>query len=330
MMMAHTGWSKAYRRRSVLVTGATGFIGRWVAHSLSAAGAEVWLVARDEKKLVAVCDIFQIRGNYLVVDLARPGTFAELYGRVRPDVVFNLAGYGVLPLEQDEELAARLNADFVSELAETIASGPASDWPGLRLVHVGSAAEYGRAADRLTESTPTAPVNLYGLTKLEGTRAVARLCEREGLRAVTARLFTVYGPGEQATRLLPSLVAAARSGDMLSLTSGTQRRDFTYVGDVAEGLVRLGALLQASPIINLSTGRLSSVREFVECAAALLGLSDSQLRFGALPARPDELHQGPANVSLLRHHLGWVPQRSIADGIQHTIDFERRFSGVEK
>ena len=81
------------------------------------------------------------------------------------------------------------------------------------------------------------------------------------MRAVTARLFTVYGPGEHCGRLLPSLIEAARAEKPLELTAGTQLRDLTYVEDVAEGLLRLG-LAQAEPgsVVNLATGHLTMVR----------------------------------------------------------------------
>lgn len=329
MMPANPYRFDTYQGRRVLVTGASGFIGRWVARALNAAGAELWLAARDKNALASVCEAYEIRGQWRAADLADRGTFARLYGEVQPDVVFNLAGYGVDPAERDETLITALNVRLVREIAETVASGGNSDWQGIRLIHVGTAAEYGAVGGPLTEYTAAAPVSLYGRSKLEGTRALEVVRERSGLRAITARLFTVYGPGEHAGRLLPSMIAAARSGATLSLTGGEQRRDFTYVGDVADGLLRLGALIAPAPaVVNLVTGKLTSVRAFVECAAALLGLGTWQLRFGALAYRQDEVQQGPVDIRLLRQLLDWVPACSVREGIQQTINFEGRLSGV--
>ena len=174
-----------------------------------------------------------------MADLAVPGRVTEVVDRVRPAIVFNLAGYGVDPAEErDDALSQRLNADLPGELCRALAGGR----PARRLVHVGSGIEYGSAGGDLDEETPARPATLYARSKMAGTREVTSLCPALGVHGLTARPFMVYGPGEQDGRLLPSLVraAAAGSGDVLDLTAGDQRRDFTYVEDVAEGLLRLG------------------------------------------------------------------------------------------
>jgi nucleoside-diphosphate-sugar epimerase len=144
---------------------------------------------------------------------------------------------------------------------------------------------------------------------------------------LTARLFTVYGPGEHPSRLLPSLLAAAGTGQPLRLTSGEQQRDFTYVQDVAHALLGLG-LATTSPgaIVNVATGRLSSVRHFAEIAAAAAGLPANLLLFGALPTRPEEMYHGQVPVDRCRQLLGWVPGTSLAEGIRMTVEFEARRS----
>lgn len=315
-------WSAPYRGRRVLVLGASGFMGRWVARGLTAVGADLWLSGRDLPSLQAVCDTYEIQGRFLESDLAEKGAFAKLYQQSQPDVTFNLVGYGVDPSERVDSLASRLNELLVAEIAEIISLDRNRNWLGLRLVHVGSGAEYGSLPGPLTENLAPAPLSPYGQTKLAGTRALASISERTGLRAVTARLFTVYGPGEHAGRLLPCVIDAARSGVPLRLTRGDQERDFTYVGDVAEGLLRLGSLEGPVPsVLNLATGVLTSVRDFAACAAELLRVRPDQLQFGALSTRPDELRHGPVDLHLLRKVLGWVPASTVRTGVGLTIAF---------
>ncbi len=138
---------------------------------------------------------------------------------------------------------------------------------------------YGKAGGDLAEDGPALPTTLYGRTKLQGTRVLAEGGPALGLRAITARLFTVYGPGEHPGRLLPALLQAARTGRPLELSAGTQCRDFTYIEDVAEGMLRLGRSAGDNTIVNLATGRLTSVRTFAETAAGILGIACSNLRF---------------------------------------------------
>jgi nucleoside-diphosphate-sugar epimerase len=145
-----------------------------------------------------------------------------------------------------------------------------------------------------------------------------------GIRAAVVRLFTVYGPGEHATRLLPSLMNAARLGATVSLTTGDQPRDFTYVDDAVEGLLRTGARSGASGwLLNVATGRLTTVRQFAEAAAAVLAIPRDRLRFGALPQQPGEMYHGEVSTARVDRVLGWHPAVSITDGVHRTWEQER-------
>jgi nucleoside-diphosphate-sugar epimerase len=305
------------------VAGASGFIGRWVAKLLSEQDADLWTVDKDEKRLSNVLETYSIEGKPIVVDLSKPNTFQELFKEIQPDIVFNLAGYGVSRLENDETAAWKINAELVETMAITIVKESKSNWKGLSFVHVGSGFEYGSIAGVITENIDPKPTTIYGKSKLAGTKKLQEVARLTGLRGVTARLFTVYGPGENPGRLLPSLLQAARTKEPLKLTKGEQQRDFTYVKDIATGLLKLG-LLHDFPgqILNLATGKLTSVLDFVKCAQHLLGIPSSQLLFGSIPYREDEVWRNRADVSLLKAHVAWIPTYSILEGIQETIEHE--------
>jgi UDP-glucose 4-epimerase len=313
----------AYRDKVVLVTGASGFVGRWVCRLLTASGARVHAVARDANVMRPVMDAYDIKAELLLEDLAKTGRFAEVHRAVRPAITFNLVGYGVDPQERDSDLMAYINAELAGEIAGSIATGFADQaWSGARLVHVGSGFEYGSIRGPIVEDREPNPTTPYGRTKLEGTRRVQSVCESTGLSAVTARVFTVYGPGEHPHRLLPSLRRAARDGTTVELTAGQQERDFTYIEDVAYGLLRLGVLRPApGQLINLATGRLSSVESFVRAAQEVLALRDDQVGFGSLPYRNAEVWQGTVDVGRLRELLDWSPPFALRRGIQATHEF---------
>lgn len=311
----------------VLVTGATGFIGRWVCRLLSEERADLKLAARDASALGTVCRAYGIRGTPVIVDLRRTGAARTMLEAHHPAITFNLAGYGVHPAERDGSEMARINEELPEEIAEGMARlTPDHRWNGLRVVHTGSAVEYGRLEGPISERHQPAACTPYGRSKLEGTRRIERVSERRGVPCCTARLATVYGPGEPAHRLLPSLLRAADRGEPVALSPGLQERDFTYVGDVARGLLMLGALPGwPGGVVNLATGELTSVRGFVERTISVLGLRPEQARFGALPARDDEVRQGPLDVELLRELVGWQPGTGIAEGVRQT----RAFVGQE-
>jgi nucleoside-diphosphate-sugar epimerase len=302
-----------------MVLGAGGYIGRRLAARLAAGGAEVIRVVRPGGTPASEAD--QVGGRTVAVDLSVPGEATALLRTQQPAITFNMAGYGVSPAQRDADLAQRINADLPAELCRACGEKvPGDGWPGLRLVHAGSALEYGVARGDLEESTPPLPTTDYGRTKLAGTLAVADAVRAGELRGTTARLFTVYGPGESAGRLLPSLLAAAGRTEPIPLTAGTQWRDFTFLDDVTEGLLRLGALAEGPPAtVNLATGVLTSVREFATRAAAVIGLAPDQLQFGALPARPEEMAHDPVNVVRLATATGWTPGTGIEAGVGQVL-----------
>lgn len=167
------------------------------------------------------------------------------------------------------------------------------------------------------------PMGSYGASKLAGTRLLTHRASELGVRAVTARLFTVYGPGEHRGRLLPTLIEAAKSGAPVSLTEGRQERDFCYVDDVANGLLRLGLSdATGGETVNLASGRLTSVRDFALTAARVLGIPKERLEFGQQPVRDDEMWQGRVRIDRLRQLVEWLPSTDIEQGVRRTMEFE--------
>ena len=321
-----------FHRRRALVLGASGFIGYWLSRALRAQGAHVTCAVRSHEAAERLTK--EHLGQVIVRrDLADLDALEEWLPALRPSVVFNLSGYGVDRGERDESTADLLNHRLVERLARVIAALPHDEWVGLRLLHAGSALEYGTTGGVLAEDSPCVPTTVYGRTKLAGTEALQRVVRETGLDAVVARLFTVYGPGEHAGRLLPSILEAARSGTPLLLSEGSQRRDFAYVEEVTEGMLRL-AVSEVKPgeVVNLATGAMHSVRDFVEASAAVLRVEPALIRFGALPSRTDDMEHEGVSVSRLRACTAWAPADDITEGVVRTLarlaEASQRAAGV--
>jgi UDP-glucose 4-epimerase len=285
----------------------------------------VWLAARNGAAAARVAGDYGIAGAIAAVDVTRPGDLLALLRDARPAVTCNLAGYGVDRRETDPALANAINLELVTHLVDLVPRNRDVQWPGLSLLHAGSAAEYGVACGDLVEDGEACPTTVYGQTKLDATRAIEAAVRGGSILAVTARLFTVYGPGEHAGRLLPSILSARTTTGDIPMTTGAQRRDFTYVGDVAEGFVRCAAgSLPGWATINLATGRLHSVREFVEQAASALEIPLTRFRFGAVPHRTDDMAHLPVSTERARGWLEWTPATTIAQGVLASDEFSRR------
>ena len=325
--MERSLWETSYQGVPVTVLGATGFIGRWVARKLCQLGARVQLIVRDGSTAKRVFDRYGIQGEVFEVNLADLPAFQRVFNKVKTSITFNLAGYGVDRLETDQKAAYQINVSLVEAIAQSVFQARDPDWPGRDIVHVGSTAEYGAISGNLSEDSIPNPTSLYGRSKLAGTLALEQHSQSLGIKGLTARLFSVYGPGEHSGRLLPLLIQAARSREPLALTSGEQMRDFTYVEDVAEGLLRLG-VAEARPgqVVNLATGKMSSVRRFVAVAGEVLGIPDSCLQFGAIDMPEREMDWERENVPVAVEHLhrltGWLPSIGIEEGVRRTWEFD--------
>lgn len=310
----------------VLVLGAGGFVGRHVVAALRARGAQVHATAHAAGARPLPIEVADAAITTHSVDLALPGAAADLIARVAPTAVINLVAYGVHAEQRDDTLAHRLNGKLPAEIAHALSDLAArrqlAPWAGARLVHAGSMAEYGRAGGDLSESTAPQPASVYGRTKLAGTLALLEQAQALALPVVVARLFMLYGAGERLPRLLPSLVDAAKRRSAIELTEGVQRRDFVWVGDAALALLLLAGADagDSSSIVNVATGRLTSVRDFVQLAARELGMADAQLRFGALPMRDDDPFHDAVSVARLRERTGWLPPTDPATGLHASLE----------
>lgn len=313
---------KNYRDLRVVVLGATGFIGRWVARKLSIAGANLCLPTRDPLRAEKIFTNYGVYGKICQFEVSNRQTLRAVYEEFNPSLTFNLTGYGVDRSQQNEQFADEVNVKFVAFLCDLIEMHRDLNWYGQDLINTGTALEYGRTGGDLSEDSKTDPTTLYGRSKLAGTLEFAQKCRLIGLKGATARLFSVYGPGEAANRLLPTLSIASRTVDPVLLTEGKQMRDFVYVEDVAGSLLRLGLVeFPTVGIVNVATGKNTTVREFIETAANELGLKHERLLFGAIPTRDEEMIHEPVNNEYLRNLTGYVPNTTIRDGIRKTLSF---------
>ena len=193
---------------------------------------------------------------------------------------------------------------------------------GARIVFTSSAAVYGNPAHAPETQVP-APVTWLGAAKAMAGVLLATAGRKTGRPIVELRLYTPYGPGERAERLIPSLIAAALARRPIPLSAGTQERDFVYIDDVTDALLAAAHIHAPEPAaFNIGSGTGTPVRDIVTTVLALLDASDLA-RFGALPMRADEIMRMAADVSAAAARLGWAPRTTLQEGLRSTIEWYR-------
>ncbi|HZT43590.1 MAG TPA: NAD(P)-dependent oxidoreductase [Chthonomonadaceae bacterium] len=298
----------------VLVTGATGFIGRHALAPLVAGGDEVHAVTIDAP-VEAAPEV-----AWHQADLLDPGCVADLLAKVRPTHLLHFAWY-VAP---GQYVTSPENFRWVQASLELLRRF--AECGGQRVVMSGSCFEYdlryGYCSERVT---PLAPDTLYGTCKHALHTMLVVFADQAGLSQAWGRIFYLYGPHEYPQRLVPSVIRALLDGETARCSHGRQIRDFLHVQDVAGAFVALLRSDVAGPV-NIASGQPVALQEVIGKIAARLNAED-RVQLGVLPAPPSEPPLIVADTRRLREEVGWRPHYDLDSGLEQTISWHRRSSG---
>ncbi|MFG0380586.1 NAD-dependent epimerase/dehydratase family protein [Pseudomonas sp. zbq_18] len=292
----------------ILVTGASGFVGRQVIQQLLAAGHEVH----------AACGLQTLEGvaNQYRVDLLVPGAAAALIGQIRPQRLLHLAWCA----KPGTYWTSPENIAWVRATLELLEAFQLHD--GEQAVLVGSCAEYDWSGEGICREyeTPLRPATPYGRCK-NASRELAELFgQLHGMPVAWARIFHAYGPYEAEGRLVPAVLGALFRGEPARCSHGEQLRDLLHVADVAAALVQL-MNVRAEGTFNIGGGRPIRLREVIEYLARQLN-AEHLLQFGAIPVAADDPPLLIAdNQRLLA--TGWQPRFDLHSGLDDALAWWR-------
>ena len=296
--------------KRVLVTGATGCVGRHVLPGLLAAGWDVHGVTTRVGEQAAG----PVRWHR--ADLLDATQTAAVVATVRPTHLLHLAWY----IAPGKWAMAPDNLRWVRASLELLQAFHAHG--GTRVVTAGSCLEYDWLYGYCHEErTPCRPHTIYGTCKhalqlLTDAHAVSH-----GMSSAWARIFFLYGPYEHPARLVASVIRSVLDGEPAKCSHGLQIRDYLFVQDVADAMVALLDSDVSGPI-NIGSGQAITLKEIVTRAGTLLGRPEL-IRLGAIPAAPTDTPLVVADTSRAAQRLSWHPQVGLDEGLQRTIDWWR-------
>lgn len=295
--------------KKVLLTGASGFVGRHCLSALRARGYEVHAVSSREIATAITAGVV-----WHQADLLDRTHVSSLLEQLRPTHLLHCAWYAV----PGKYWNAAENFRWVEaslHLLQTFAEAG-----GQRAVGVGTCAEYDWSDGQCFEQvTPLNPSTTYGVCKHAFQLMLDAIGKQTGLSTAWGRLFFLYGPHEYRERLVASIITSILRGEAALCSHGEQVRDFLFVEDAADALA---ALLESevSGAVNIASGRPVRLRELVDEIAAQLARPDL-IQFGVRPAPQSEPPLLLADVARLRDEVGWSPQHDLAGGIAETINW---------
>ena len=300
---------------TVLLTGATGFIGSQVARALVAEGAKVVAIDREDGANSERLRDIATRLCIVQVDLNDDARVARLIDEHRPTTCIHLAWYAV----PRDYLTSAENLSLVAsslKLARLLADAGCE-----RFVAAGTCFEYDTSQGTLDEASRTLPRHLYSTCKLALFQMLQRFSDDRGLSFAWPRFFYQYGPFEQEGRLVPAVLGALLRGEQAKVSSGEQVRDFLHVADVATAVCKV-ASSSLTGAINIGSGEGVSVRTLVETLAEECERPELVL-YGAIPQRAGDPARVVADNAKLRS-TGWAPKFDLRAGLRDTVAARRR------
>jgi len=279
----------------VLLTGASGFIGRHVLSQLVDAGVDTVVLGRSRPD--------GYTGDFIEADLLQKQGCNDVVQLAEASHLIHLAWY----VEHGQYWTSPLNLRWVEASVRLVEAFCAAG--GQKVIAAGTCAEYDWAFGFCREdSTPLNPATLYGKAKDATRRLLEAVCESHQTRFIWVRIFLPYGKGEDSRRLIPSLINVFQGKRPPFGVNANAYRDFLHVEDVANGFIRL-LLMDAQGNYNIASGQPTQIAEVVRSIAhafhgdprVVLHLSTER------PGEPDILFGDSRKLKT----LGWQPSHFI-------------------
>jgi UDP-glucose 4-epimerase len=304
----------------VLVTGAPGFIGAHLTRRLVAEGAEVHALSPSVSS-VYPRSLLDVRHEISmheanIVDRSAMDSIAK---DVQPEVIFHLGAYTHVGKSWQ-----RIDECIQTNVQGTINVIKACAAFGFkRFINMGTSEIYGDIDVPFTETDSVHPNSPYSVTKYAAERLCRLMYESLALPIVLCRPFNAFGPGQTPDRIIPETIVRALQGEPIKMTSGRQTREFNYVEDIADGLVRAAVTPDIEgELFNIGCGQEVAIKDIARITLELMG-DPVPLELDAIPHRPTEIWRMYCDNTRAREILKWEPKHTLEQGLEKTIAWYR-------
>lgn len=192
-------------------------------------------------------------------------------------------------------------------------------------VQIGSSLEYAnRTSPHKEENTRNNPQSFYGRAKLKASNYLQKCFKKKYFPYIILRLYQVYGPYQKLDRLIPYVISNALKGKSFRCSSGTQYRDFIYVDDLVELIIKVLKKKKFTfGIFNVGLGKPIKVRDIINLIIKLIGKGKPM--FGRVKMRKEESDKFYPNTLKIYKNFNWKPKISILKGLKKTIAYYEKF-----
>lgn len=301
-----------------LVTGASGFVGNNLARRLLRDGHEVHVLLRQGHATWRLQDIYPDLHIH-IVDLCDAEQVERAVRAVRPEWTFHLAAYGAYSYQADPLRIMQTNIIGTVNLVEACLKTGFEAF-----VNTGSSSEYGFQDHAPAETELLEPNSHYAVAKASATMFCRYTAQSRDVHLTTLRLYSVYGPYEEPTRLLPTLIVSGLRNQLPPLVNPDVARDYVYIDDALEAyLLAATQPTQArGAVYNVGTGVQTTLRQVVSVAKQILGI-EAEPVWSSMPNRQWDTTTWVADNRKIQRELGWQPRYTFEQGFGKMIDWLR-------
>lgn len=265
--------------------------------------------------------------NIIVTDLLVDANLDTILNEIKPRTIFNCVAYGAYSFETDTQLIYQTNFNLTAKLLDRVKTRKISCY-----VHAGSSSEYGDNSAGPAESELPSPNSDYAVSKVACANLIHYLGKRHHIPCANLRLYSVYGPLEDSSRLIPNLIRCGLEGCYPDFVNADISRDFVYIDDVCEAFIDTSINLKEKEYgesFNIGSGQKTTIRDVAAAAGDIFNISAAPV-YSSMPDRHWDVSDWFANVEKAEKCLGWKARTNFREGLLLTAEWYRNLEDREK
>jgi polyisoprenyl-phosphate glycosyltransferase len=303
----------------ILIIGASGFLGANLFRTIlkyrndvygTIFGQKAWRLERIPSQ------------NTIFLDLLSSESQVDVLTKIRPATIFNCSAYGAYSFEKNWDKIHQTNYNSTITLLENLANFPVKAY-----IHAGSSSEYGLNCNAPKENDLLIPDSHYAISKGATALAIKHFGKVKEIPCANMRLYSLYGPYEDSSRLIPVLAEKILQKTLPSFVSSETSRDFIYVDDVVNAFITVAANIKQSHFgesFNIGTGSKTTIKELAELSCRKFNL-DVIPEYGTMSGRMWDHQEWCSDPRLMKKEFGWKASITLEEGLSKTVAWWKEF-----
>lgn len=307
------------KNQKIVILGASGFAGSGVFDFLCKKNYEVIGLGRKKNP-------WRIDNKYLNNYFStQDQDILEVLNKLKPRVLINFTASGAYSFQNNFENIVGTNLILLEKISQWAIENDAL------IIQAGTSSEYGLNSAGPKEDATPIPNSLYSITKLAGTQLLGHYFSK-GLNSIVLRLYSVYGPREDSSRLIPAVIRGIIKSDWPNFTNPNISRDFIYVDDISDLILKILDRFFLNPervfeIYNVGSGKKTTMQDLIEILMSNFGMPEPKAEI--YPPRKWDIENWYSNIEKVTTDFEWSPKSNLISGLNEMKEWYLRGNNID-